>query len=51
MQAQCPWLVVDADARDTLHKSVNLKQWTLQGIFRRPSDDNENVLLFKRARR
>ena len=51
MQAQCPWLVVDADARDTLHKSVNLKQWTLQGIFRRPSDDNENVLLYKRAPR
>ena len=51
MQAQCPWLVVDADARSTLHKFVNLKQWALQGIFRRPSDDNENVLLFKRTTR
>ncbi|MEO7127697.1 MAG: hypothetical protein ABI040_02350, partial [Rhodoferax sp.] len=49
MQAQCPWLIVDADARDTLYKSVDLRQWIPQGIFRRPSDDNENVLLYKRA--
>ena len=51
VQAQCPWLVVDADARATLHKSVNLRQWTLQTTVRRPSDDNENVLLYRRVAR
>ncbi|MGH8822183.1 MAG: hypothetical protein ACREWJ_12940 [Rhodoferax sp.] len=51
MQAQCPWLVVDARARDTLDESVDLAQWTSRGIFRSPTDSEENVLLFQRKPR
>ncbi len=49
VQAQCPWLLVDVDARSTLQKSVNLRQWSLHSAFRRPTDKNENVLLFART--
>ncbi len=47
-QAQCPWLVVDARYRNVLHESVDLKEWKFRGIFRNPSDADENVLLYKR---
>ncbi|WHZ11474.1 MAG: putative inner membrane transmembrane protein [Burkholderiaceae bacterium] len=49
--ARCPWLIADADMRATLPDAVDLAQWTARGIFRRPSDNNENVLLYRRARR
>ncbi len=44
----CPWLVVDADAVPSLASAVNIAQWTLRGTIRRPSDDNEDVLIFQR---
>lgn len=50
-QAECPWLVVDARSRDALHESVDLKDWKFRGIFRNPSDADENVLLYKREAR
>lgn len=45
----CPWLIVDADAQLSLSDSVNLKNWTFQTSVRRPTDKDEDVLLFKRA--
>nr|WP_279343638.1 hypothetical protein [Variovorax terrae] len=51
MRAQCPWLLVDADTLPTLQKSVDTRQWQLQSTVRRPSDNNEDVLLYRRARK
>ena len=48
-RTQCPWLMVDADARGTLPKSVNLRQWSLQATVRRPTDSNEDVMLYRRS--
>ena len=49
LQARCPWLVVDTDAVATLPQAVDLRQWALQATVRRPSDDNEDILLFRRV--
>ncbi len=43
---QCPWLIVDADAATRLD-AQNSSIWVLKGNLRRPSDDNEDVLLFQ----
>lgn len=47
--SQCPWLIVDADAEVTLAVNVNMKPWKFVTKVRRPSDDNEDVLLYKRV--
>ena len=47
--ASCPWLLVDNDAAGTLAASVNLTQWNLHSTFSRPSDRDEDVLLYQRA--
>jgi hypothetical protein len=46
---QCPWLVVDADSAVKVFAAVDMTAWTLRSTVRRPSDDNEDVLLFERA--
>ena len=46
----CPWLLVDNDAADTLAASVDLTQWTLHSTVSRPSDRDEDVLLYQRAK-
>jgi hypothetical protein len=48
-QSQCPWLIVDADAASKAYGTLDMGQWTLRSTMRRPSDDNENVLLFERS--
>lgn len=48
-RAQCPWLLVDVNARDTLAKSVNLRQWELLATIPRPADKNDNVLIYQRT--
>lgn len=48
-RAACPYLVVDADAQDTLSKHVNLPDWAYLATLRRPTDKNENVALYKRV--
>jgi 4-amino-4-deoxy-L-arabinose transferase-like glycosyltransferase len=45
---RCPWLVVDADAVLSLPSAIKVSDWTLHGTIRRPSDDNEDVLIFQR---
>lgn len=46
-RASCPWLLVDRDALNTLPQAVNLKQWIPQDFKHRPSDRDDDVLLFK----
>ena len=48
-QAVCPYLVVDADAQTSLPKTVQMPEWAFLATVRRPTDKNENVLLFKRV--
>lgn len=48
-QARCPWLIVDADATRTLAQAVDPRQWQFVTTVRRPSDDNEDILLFSRV--
>ncbi|PKO42204.1 MAG: hypothetical protein CVU30_11745 [Betaproteobacteria bacterium HGW-Betaproteobacteria-3] len=50
-RAQCPWLLVDVNARDTLPKSVNLRQWDLLATIPRPADKNDDILVYQRVRR
>jgi hypothetical protein len=46
--ARCPWMLVDVEDRATLERAVDPGDWILRGTFRRPSDKNEDVLLFQR---
>ncbi len=46
--AVCPWLLVDRDAVATLASSVDLRQWTPQYIGYRPTDRDDDVLLYRR---
>ena len=47
-EVQCPWLIVDADGVSQLAALTPMGQWILRATMRRPSDDNEDVLLFQR---
>ena len=47
--AACPYLVVDVAAQSSLSNTVNLPDWAFQATVRRPSDKNENILVFKRV--
>lgn len=48
-RAICPYLVVDADAQAELSSTVDMPEWAFLATLRRPTDKNENVLLFKRV--
>lgn len=48
-QAACPYLVVDIAAQSRLSSVVNLPDWAFQATVRRPSDKNENLLVFRRV--
>ncbi len=48
-RAACPYLIVDADVQATLSSKVNLPDWAFLATVRRPTDKNENILLFKRV--
>ncbi len=45
----CPWLLVDVKARYSLPAVIDMRQWRAAGQVRRPTDDNETLLLFKRV--
>ncbi len=47
--AACPWLLVDRDALATLISAVDLRQWTPQYIGYRPTDRDDDVLLYRRV--
>lgn len=44
----CPWLLVERDTRASLGV-LNAPQWRLDATIRRPTDRNENILLYRRA--
>lgn len=46
---QCEWLIVDTQAVGTLKKDVDLSAWQLHATVRRPSDNNEDIVLYKRT--
>ena len=45
----CPWLIVDSDALPALEGGSQLSHWTRVQTVRRPSDDNEDVVLWRRT--
>ena len=47
--AVCPWLLVDRDAVASLSTAVDLRQWTPQYIGYRPTDRDDDVLLYRRV--
>ena len=48
-RAVCSYLIVDANAQTSLGNIVYLPDWAFQAKVSRPTDRNENVLLFKRV--
>ena len=50
-RANCPWLLVDRDKVASLGFAVNLKDWTPQYFGYRPTDRDDDVLLYRRADR
>ena len=48
--ATCEWLLIDSDSRPGLSQVVKLNEWTRIQTVRRPSDNDEDVILFHRQR-
>lgn len=44
----CPWLVAAQDLQVSLPMALNLKQWRLVTAVRRPTDQRENLLLYRK---
>jgi len=42
-------LIVDTQALSTLKKDVDMQTWQYQATVRRPSDNNEDIVLYKRT--
>ena len=49
--AACPWLLVDADAQHSASLAIDLREWEPLALVARPSDSNDNVLLYRRVAR
>jgi hypothetical protein len=47
----CPWLLVAAPEQPEAHAALDMKSWHLVATVRRPSDRDENVLVYRRAAR
>ncbi len=47
--AVCPWLLVDRDAVSTLPMVLKLNQWTPQYVAYRPTDRDDDVVLYRRT--
>ena len=45
--SHCAWLVVDTQALAMFHKEVDASAWTQHATVRRPSDNNEDIVLFR----
>jgi hypothetical protein len=43
----CDWLIVDTQAVGNLKNDVDMSQWVLLATVRRPSDNNEDIILYK----
>jgi len=43
----CPWLIVDTQALLSFKQEVDTGTWTQHATVRRPSDNNEDIVLFR----
>jgi hypothetical protein len=43
----CDWLIVDTQAVGNLKNDIDMSQWVLLATVRRPSDNNEDIILYK----
>ena len=48
-QAACPWLLVAAPIQPALPVVLDMKAWKIVSNVRRPSDSDENVLVYRRT--
>jgi hypothetical protein len=46
--SDCEWLIVDTQAINTLGKDLPMSMWQYQTTVRRPSDNNEDIVLYKK---
>jgi 4-amino-4-deoxy-L-arabinose transferase-like glycosyltransferase len=44
----CPWLVASQELESSLSMALDLKRWQLVTTVRRPTDQRENLLLYKK---
>ena len=44
---QCAWLIVDTQSFTAFSQEVHSSAWTLHATVRRPSDNNEDIVLFR----
>jgi 4-amino-4-deoxy-L-arabinose transferase-like glycosyltransferase len=49
--ATCPWLLAAAPLQPAMPLALNMRDWQLVATIRRPTDANENVVLYRRAAR
>jgi hypothetical protein len=47
--SRCPWLLVDVNAQNHLPASIRQPNWQYLTKIRRPTDDNETLLIFRRV--
>ncbi len=45
---QCPWMIVDRDSYGSLFATMSPAIWQLHSIERRPSDSDEDIMLYQR---
>ena len=45
--SQCAWLIVDTQALEAFNREVDASAWTQHATVRRPSDNNEDIVLFR----
>ncbi|HEY8048134.1 MAG TPA: hypothetical protein VIE63_03105 [Ramlibacter sp.] len=48
-EPQCPWLLVAAPVQPAAHVSIDLRHWREIANVHRPSDKDENVIVYRRA--
>jgi 4-amino-4-deoxy-L-arabinose transferase-like glycosyltransferase len=46
--SRCPWLVVAQDLQVSLPMALDIRQWQLVTQVRRPTDQRENLILYKK---
>jgi hypothetical protein len=47
--AECPWMIVDTQSVGNLSKDVNLSTWIQHATVRRPTDNNEDIVLYRKT--
>jgi hypothetical protein len=48
-ETACPWLLAAAPLQPAMRLALDMRDWQLVAIVRRPTDSNENVVLYRRA--